>query len=169
MWKQLAILNAVFHASASLALRKYEIMDKDITGFQIYFTIISIGFAVTLIIAASFKKYRDEVKQLYTKQLYTKQLYAKQLYAKQLYPKLTKANKPTFIFWIVLASIFFVVGDLFFFKSHIKTPHITLLLVVGTLVAAAIEIMGSYLFFNEKLKTRSIIGILIMFSGATLL
>ena len=151
MWKQLAILNAVFHALASLALRKYEILDKDITGFQIYFSIISVGFMVTLLITVLFKKYRGEVKQLFTNRT------------------INISNLTTFIFWIVLASIFFVVGDLFFFKSHIETPHITLLLIVGTLVAAAIEVIGSFFFFNEKLKTRSIIGILIMFSGATLL
>jgi len=56
-----------------------------------------------------------------------------------------------------------------FFTSHIATPHITLLLMIGTLIGASIEIVGSYIFFNEKLQTKSIAGIILMLSGACLL
>jgi len=43
------------------------------------------------------------------------------------------------------------------------------LLLIGTLVGASIEITWSYLFFNEKLKARSVVGIVLMLSGAYLL
>ena len=150
MWKQFAFLNAIFYAAASLALRKYEIVDRKITSFQIFFSIITIGFFFTLFIAISFKKYRDQIIQLYNSLIVNK-------------------TKPKFAFWIMLVSVLYILGDISFFTSHITTPHITLLLLIGTLVGASIEITGSYFFFNEKLKTRSIIGIMVMLSGAYLL
>ena len=150
MWKYFAFLNAIFYAAASLALRKYEIVDRKITSFQIFFSIITIGFFFTLFIAISFKKYRDQIIQLYNSLIVNK-------------------TKPKFAFWIILVSVLYILGDISFFTSHITTPHITLLLLIGTLVGASIEITGSYLFFNEKLKTRSIIGIMVMLSGAYLL
>jgi drug/metabolite transporter (DMT)-like permease len=150
MWKQFAFLNAIFYATASLALRKYEIVDRQITSFQIFFSIITIGFFFTLLITASFKKYREQIYQLHNSLIITK-------------------TKPKFVFWIILISILYILGDLTFFTSHITTPHITLLLLIGTLVGASIEIVGSYFFFSEKLKARSIVGIMLMLSGAYLL
>ena len=150
MWKQFAFLNAIFYATASLALRKYEIVDRQITSFQIFFSIITIGFLFTLFVTASFKKYRTQVSDLYNSLMVTK-------------------TKPKFAFWIILVSILYILGDMTFFTSHITTPHITLLLLIGTLVGASIEITGSYLFFNEKLKARSVVGIVLMLSGAYLL
>jgi len=150
MWKQFAFLNAIFYATASLALRKYEIVDRKITSFQIFFSIITIGFLFTLFVTASFKKYRTQVSDLYNSLMVTK-------------------TKPKFAFWIILVSILYILGDMTFFTSHITTPHITLLLLIGTLVGASIEITGSYLFFNEKLKARSVVGIVLMLSGAYLL
>jgi drug/metabolite transporter (DMT)-like permease len=150
MWKQFAFLNAIFYATASLALRKYEIVDRKITSFQIFFSIITIGFLFTLFVTASFKKYRTQVSDLYNSLMVAK-------------------TKPKFAFWIILVSILYILGDMTFFTSHITTPHITLLLLIGTLVGASIEITGSYLFFNEKLKARSVVGIVLMLSGAYLL
>ena len=150
MWKQFAFLNAIFYATASLALRKYEIVDRQITSFQIFFSIITIGFLFTLIVTASFKKYRNQIYELHNSLMVTK-------------------TKPKFAFWIILVSILYILGDMTFFTSHITTPHITLLLLIGTLVSASIEITGSYLFFNEKLKARSVVGIVLMLSGAYLL
>tara|TARA_X000000368_G_scaffold406005_1_gene383785 strand:- start:420 stop:872 length:453 start_codon:yes stop_codon:yes gene_type:complete len=150
MWKQFAFLNAIFYATASLALRKYEIVDRQITSFQIFFSIITIGFLFTLFVTASFKKYRTQISDLYNSLMVTK-------------------TKPKFAFWIILVSILYILGDMTFFTSHITTPHITLLLLIGTLVGASIEITGSYLFFNEKLKARSVVGIVLMLSGAYLL
>ena len=150
MWKYFAFINAIFYATASLALRKYEIVDRKITSFQIFFSIITIGFLFTLFVTASFKKYRTQVSDLYNSLMVTK-------------------TKPKFAFWIILVSILYILGDMTFFTSHITTPHITLLLLIGTLVGASIEITGSYLFFNEKLKARSVVGIVLMLSGAYLL
>jgi len=79
MWKQFAFLNAIFYATASLALRKYEIIDSQITSFQIFFSIIVLGCIFTLIITASFKKYRDQIYQLHN--------------------SLIKKTKPKFTFW----------------------------------------------------------------------
>jgi len=150
MWKQFAFLNAIFYATASLALRKYEIADRQITSFQIFFSIIVIGCIFTLLITASFKKYRDQIYQLHNSLTVTK-------------------TKPHFAFWIILVSLLYILGDMSFFTSHLTAPHITLLLIIGTLVSASIEIVGSYFFFSEKLKAKSIVGIILMLSGAYLL
>lgn len=150
MWKLLAFTNAIFYASGSLALRKYEILDRKITSYQLFFSIISIGFFFTMLITASVKKYRNEIFNLYKSLAIEK-------------------TKPKFAFWVILVSVLYIMGDMSFFSSHIKTPHITLLLLIGTLVSVSIETLGSYFFFNEKLKSKSIMGILLMLSGAALL
>ena len=150
MWKILAFTNAVFYASGSLALRKYEILDRKITSYQLFFSIITIGFIFTMLITASVKKYREEVSNLYKSIAIEK-------------------AKPHFAFWVILVSVLYIMGDMSFFSSHIQTPHIALLLLIGTLVSASIETLGSYLFFNEKLKSKSFVGILLMLSGAALL
>tara|TARA_B100001093_G_scaffold3956_1_gene4129 strand:- start:855 stop:1307 length:453 start_codon:yes stop_codon:yes gene_type:complete len=150
MWKILAFTNAIFYASGSLALRKYEILDRKITSYQLFFSIISIGFFFTMLITASVKKYRNEILNLYKSLAIEK-------------------TKPKFAFWVILVSVLYIMGDMSFFSSHIKTPHITLLLLIGTLVSVSIETLGSYFFFNEKLKSKSIMGILLMLSGAALL
>lgn len=150
MWKILAFTNAIFYASGSLALRKYEILDRKITSYQLFFSIISIGFFFTMLITASVKKYRNEILNLYKSLAIEK-------------------TKPKFAFWVILVSVLYIMGDMSFFSSHIKTPHITLLLLIGTLVSVSIETAGSYFFFNEKLKSKSIMGILLMLSGAALL
>ena len=143
-------MNAIFYATASLALRKYEIVDRKITSFQLFFSIITIGFFFTMFITLSFKKYRAQVADLYNSLIVTK-------------------TKPKFTFWVVLVSVLYILGDMSFFNSHISTPHISLLLVIGTVVSASVEITGSYFFFNEKLKPKSILGILLALSGAYLL
>ena len=150
MWKYFAFINAIFYATASLALRKYEIVDRKITSFQIFFSIIAIGFLFTLFVTASFKKYRTQVSDLYNSLMVTK-------------------TKPKFAFWIILVSVLYILGDMSFFNSHIRTPHITLLLFIGTIVSASVEITGSYFFFNEKLKPKSIAGIIFGLIGAYLL
>ena len=103
-----------------------------------------------MFITLSFKKYRAQVADLYNSLIVTK-------------------TKPKFTFWVVLVSVLYILGDMSFFNSHISTPHISLLLVIGTVVSASVEITGSYFFFNEKLKPKSILGILLALSGAYLL
>jgi len=150
MWKYFAFINAIFYATASLALRKYEIVDRKITSFQLFFSIITIGFLFTLLVTASVKKYRTQVVELYNSLI-------------------VKKTKPKFAFWIILVSVLYILGDITFFTSHITTPHITLLLFIGTIIGASVEITGSYFFFNEKLKPKSIAGIIFGLIGAYLL
>ncbi len=139
MWKYFAFINAIFYATASLALRKYEIVDRKITSFQLFFSIITIGFIFTLLVTASVKKYRTQVVELYNSLI-------------------VKKTKPKFAFWIILVSVLYILGDMSFFNSHIRTPHITLLLFIGTIVSASVEITGSYFFFQRKTKTKNTIA-----------
>ena len=152
MWKLLAISTAVLYAMGSLALRKYELKNKNITGFQIFFTIITIGFLITMLISISVKKYRNQVIELH---------------------KSLTANKrkllPDFLFWLSFVSIIYFFGDFAYFESHVRVPHIAYLLLIGTVVNGAIQVMGSSLFFNEHLHPKSYFAIALILIGAALL
>ena len=152
MWKLLAISTAVLYAMGSLALRKYELKNKNITGFQIFFMVITIGFLITILVSISVKKYRKQMIDLHK--------------------SLTANNSkllPEFIFWLSFVSIMYFFGDLAYFESHTRVPHIAYLLLIGTVVNAAIQVMGSSLFFNENIPPKSYFAIGFILVGAALL
>ena len=152
MWKLLAISTAVLYAMGSLSLRKYELSNKNITAFQIFFTIMTIGYLITILVSISVNRYRKQIIELY---------------------KSMTANKrkllPNFLFWLGAVSILYFLGDFAYFESHIRVPHIAYLLLIGTVVNGAIQVMGSSLFFNEHLHPKSYFAIAFILIGAALL
>ena len=76
---------------------------------------------------------------------------------------------PDFLFWLSFVSIIYFFGDFAYFESHIRVPHIAYLLLIGTVVNAAIQVMGSSLFFNEHIHPKSYFAIALILIGAALL
>ena len=61
-----------------------------------------------------------------------------------------------------------VISYLFYFKAHIETPNIAILLAI-IVSGIAIETIGSYYLFGEKIGKSSMIGILLITLGIIML
>ena len=142
-WKIYAILSAIIFSIASLLLRSYEKnINNKITPFQLLFGVSVFSFILVMLLYTIDKNKRVEAN------------------------KIIFNNK--YLLWIGIYAFLFILADYFYYSSHIKTPHITLLFIVLT-AGMFIEIIGSYYLFNEKLEQRSWIGILLITIGVLIL
>lgn len=141
-WKFYAILSAIIFSLASLLLRHYEKINVEITPFQLLFGVSVFSFILVMLLYTIDKNKRVEANKILLNKKY--------------------------LLWIGIYALLFILADYFYYSSHIKTPHITLLFIVLT-AGMFIEIIGSHYFFNEKLEKQSGVGILLITLGVLIL
>ena len=141
-WKFYSILATVLFSISSLLLRKYETLNKELTSFQVLCGVTILSFIIISVVLLFNGSKRKEIRNVFFNRY--------------------------FLLFIGIYSLLYIIADLVYYKAHIETPNIVLLLAI-IIGGIAIESIGSYYLFGDKIGKTSIIGIVLILLGVFML